>query len=163
MNSDSKTETYAQGIQVKGSSQFRKDTKAALDRVNATPTGKLVIDDVVRSGKTVTIVETTDPNGFSKDFTEDANRKPDGTAGKGSSSTIAFNPSFKPDGLPNELILGHELIHAQNKAYGVRETGITGGTKDEELKTVGLPPYPESGMTENSLRKDLGLTKRTSY
>jgi len=156
-------ECYANGIQMQGSPEFRKNTKAALDRLNATPTGKSTLDSIGRSGKVVTIVETTDQNGYSKNFTDDANRKPDGTAGKGSDSTIAFNPSFTPNDLPNEVVLGHELIHAQHKASGVRETGTTSGTKNEELLTVGLPPYPESGMTENSLRDDLGLAKRTSY
>jgi len=60
-------------------------------------------------------------------------------------------------------VLGHEMIHAQHNAYGQRETGKTGGVKDEELKTVGLSPFPEKGLTENSLREDLKLPKRTSY
>jgi len=156
-------ECYANGIQVQGSEDFRKNTKAALDRLNATTTGKSTLESIGQSGKVVTIVETTDQNGYSMNFTDEANRKPDGAAGKGSDSTIAFNPSFTPNDLPNEVVFGHELIHAQHKAYGVRETGTTGGNKNEELLTVGLPPYPESGMTENSLRDDLGLAKRTSY
>jgi uncharacterized Zn-binding protein involved in type VI secretion len=157
------TETYADGIEIKGSPEFRKETKAALDRLNNTPTGKALIESIGKSGKTVTIEETKANNGYCKPDSGDANKNPDGSSGKGSDSTVKFNPDFKPGGLPNEDVLGHELIHANHNAYGERETGKTGGVKDEELKTVGLPPFPEKGLTENSLRKDLGLPKRTSY
>lgn len=159
----SSTEEYASGVKMNGSTDFRKKTKEALDRLNATPTGKALLKSIGDSKKTVTIVETTVNNGQCRRASDDANKKSDGAPGKGSDSTVSFNPSFTPGGIPNEDVLGHEMIHAQHNAYGQRETGKTGGVKDEELKTVGLPPFPEKGLTENSLREDLKLPKRTSY
>lgn len=159
----SSSEEYGSGIKLEGSPTFRKDTREALDRLAATPTGKAVIKSIADSKKTVTIEETTANNGSCRRATEDANKNKDGTPGKGSDSTISFNPRFTPGGIPNEDVLGHEMIHAEHNATGARETGKTGGVKDEELKTVGLPPFPQKGLTENSLREDLKLPARTKY
>ena len=155
---------YSKGVDIKGSDEFIKKTTESLDKLNATPTGKAVLEDIGKSGKNVTIVETKDKNGYKKALNlSDANLKSDGTPGKGSDSQTSFNPDFKPGGIPAEVVLGHELIHAQHAARGTRETAKTKGVKNEELKTVGLPPFPETGMTENSLRKDLGVKKRKKY
>lgn len=157
-----KTVNYSKGIDIKGSDEFIKKTKASLDKLNGTPTGKAILDDIGKSGKNVTIVETKDNNGYNKPLSSDANLKSNGKPGKGSDSQLSFNPDFKP-GVPSEVVLGHELIHAQHAARGTRETGKTKGVKDEELKTVGLPPFPSTGMTENNLRNDLGVPKRKKY
>lgn len=157
------SQTYAKGIVIKGSPQFRKDTSASLDRLKATPTGAKIISGLSSSGKTVTLEETTKANGSCRRLSDEANRQADGKPGKGSDSAVSFNPSFTPHGMPNELVLGHELIHATHNAQGVRETALTKGVKNAELQTVGLPPFPEKGLTENSLRADLKLPKRTRY
>ncbi len=157
------TENYSPGVDIQGPEDFRKKTKASLDRFKATPTGKKVLDDIAASGKKVEITQTTDNNGYCAPKDGLAAAMSDGKPGAGSDSTIKFNPDFTPGGIPNEDVLGHELIHAQHNARGIRAIGTTDGVKNEELQTVGLPPYPEGGMTENSLREDLKLPKRTSY
>ncbi|HEX7315420.1 MAG TPA: type III secretion system effector protein [Pyrinomonadaceae bacterium] len=159
-----KTETYAKGVKIKGSPAFIKDTKASLDRLKATPTGKSLLTSLGNTGKTTTITEFGKNNGTCRPLSPaDAVRTASGKAGKGSDSIVQFNPKFKPGGLPNEVVLGHELIHAQHNATGTRETGLTKGVKNEELRTSGLPPYPSTGLTENALRKDLKQPKRTKY
>lgn len=160
---DPGVETYEVGVQIKGSPEFRKQTRESLDRLKATPTGANLLSTISSSGKAVTIEETKKTNGYCKGLSSEANRKSDGTPGSGSGSLISFNPNFKPGGLPNEVVLGHEMIHATHNAQGIRETGKTGGVKDEELQTVGLPPFPATGLTENSLRDDLKIAKRTRY
>jgi hypothetical protein len=159
-----KTDIYSKGIQMKGNGAFIKDAKASLDRLNATPTGKSLLESIGTTGKVATITKFNDSNGTcTPQSLADAIRKADGSPGSGSDSLIKFNPNFKPGGIPNEVILGHELMHAQHNATGTHETGKTGGVKNEELRTSGLPPYPESGLTENALRKDLGQPRRNNY
>jgi uncharacterized Zn-binding protein involved in type VI secretion len=145
---------------------FAREAQEALNRFAATPTGRAVLASIGSSGKTVKIVKMTGQNGGNTpDSIADANLRPDGTPGPGSNTTVKFNPAFQPDGLPNTVVLGHELIHADHTTHGERDprTNASSGVRNEELKTVGLPPFPASGKTENSLRHDLGLPPRTSY
>jgi hypothetical protein len=155
---------YGKALKIEGDEAFRKATIEELDALKKTPTGSNILKSLDNSGKTVTIKQTGDNNGFCKPLSTDANIQADGKPGKGSDSEVFSNPDFKPGGLPNHLVLGHELIHAQHNAYGQRETEKNDkGVKKEELKTVGLPPYPAKGSTENSLRKDLNIDARTEY
>jgi uncharacterized Zn-binding protein involved in type VI secretion len=153
-------------IQVVGSPDFVAKTNEALANLAKTPTGRDILSSIGASGKNVKIIEMSGANGGARpDSPSNANLKADGTPGSGSDSTVSFNPAFRPSGLPNTVVLGHELIHAEHNAYGTRDPRIdpASGVKNAELRTVGLPPFPEEGRTENSLRKDLGLPKRTSY
>jgi hypothetical protein len=157
------TENYSKGVDIHGSADFRKKTRESLDRLMATATGKNILDDMAASGKKVEITETTDNNGYCKPKDAVSAVMSNGKTGAGSDSIVQFNPNFTPGGIPNEDVFGHELIHAQHNARGIHATGATDGVNNEELQTVGLPPYKEDGMTENSLRTDLKLPRRTSY
>jgi hypothetical protein len=168
--SSSGTETvrYQRGIYIKGNRQFRADARAALESLKKTRTGRSLLKKLRRTGRRVTITRTTDLNGYcTPKRPNDATRRPWGTPAKGSGSTVQFNPNFKPK-VPSEVVLGHELVHALHNATGTRERGAreeppNKGVANEELRTAGLPPYPAKGTTENSLRRDMDLPKRTRY
>jgi hypothetical protein len=119
---------------------------------------------MARSGKAVRIVETAAQNASCKpDDIELASRGEDGRPGEGCGSTISYNPKFRPAGVPSALILGAQLVRAHHNAIGVRETGVTGGARDEDLKAIGLPPFSGRAPSENRLRRDLKLPERTQW
>lgn len=157
------SEDYQAGLQITGSPEFRKATKESLDTIKGTLTGTKILATLSSSGKQVIIEEFSGTNGTCTRDSDDANLRSDGSPGPGSGSTIRFNPEFTPGGIPNEVVLGHELIHAVDNAEGQRDIKLTKGVKNAELKTVGLPPFPGDGLTENSLREDLGVKKRIKY
>ena len=112
---------------------------------------------------------------------------------KGTGSTISFSPNEKMKASvliydrgkakvrefvqSPAIILGHELIHSLHFALGTRESKIIesykdltgreigGGTKLEELKTIGIPGYfdENSDITENMLRQELFMNLRNEY
>jgi type VI secretion system secreted protein VgrG len=157
-------EHYSDGVDLKGSPEFRARARQALDRLAKTRTGSGLLRKIAKTDHVVTVVETEAKNGFCKaEQPADAARRPDRRAGKGSPSTVAFNPSFNPGGAPSELVLAYGLSHARMNALGLREPGRTGATKDADLMAIGLPPFAEGVATENSLRRDLGLPSRKHY
>ena len=75
-----------------------------------------------------------------------------------------------PDGapcLPSHVILGHELIHAYHLMTGKLLHGqyeLTEGTANhEEAQTIGVGPYAGDELTENALRREVGLAERTKH
>jgi hypothetical protein len=58
------------------------------------------------------------------------------------------------------VLLGHELIHCWRMMRGRRVVSMGW---EEEGMTVGLGPFLNWPMTENQLRKELGLPLRTKY
>jgi len=157
---------YGKRISIKGNLPFRVSTIETLDKLNALETGKAILADRGSSDRMVTIEQTADLNGYATPLSTGAFLTPEGKPGGGSDSIVHFNPEFGPsEGIPNELVLGHELIHASHCAKGIIPTTLdkNGTYINEEHQTVGLPPYSEIGLTENSLRVDLGLSKRTKY
>jgi hypothetical protein len=155
-------ELYSEGVSLRGSREFREAARAAMDRLVATRTGRAVLRKIGRSGQTVMIAETKDKNGACKaENLPAANRNADGSPGPGCGSTVTFNPAFKPEGAPSEVVLGHHLVRAWHNAAGTREPGMTGGVRNAELKAVGLAPFDKgTGPTENKLRKELGVALR---
>lgn len=151
-------EPYLKGISMKGYPEFRDRLRAALDRLNATPTGRSVMKKIARSGQTVTIKETKAPNVYVKPVNaKQAAWEQFGVPGKGSGSEVSFNPGFGSDEQPSELGLGHALISAWHMSEGKQEKGTTGGVDNETLKVVGLQPYSKQRPCENRLRRDMGL------
>ena len=98
-------------------------------------------------------------------------------AGPGSSSKIRMHNS----GLESEQIftnlcgvqtpvyiaLAHELIHSLHHLSGTsyrEEVQAPGGAvKREEMFTTGLGPYANTRLSENALRREVGLPERTHY
>lgn len=58
------------------------------------------------------------------------------------------------------VVFGHELIHAWRMMAG-RRVVVNGW--EEEAMTTGIGPFMGWRLTENAIRGDLGLKKRTSY
>ncbi len=109
--------------------------------------------------------------------------------GTGDNVTVNFDPTSSPSiktedpstgivagaSRPNEIGLGHELIHADHVTSGDVDFTPTShtyktasGTKtqtkpNEELRTVGLQGVKKTDITENQLRKENKLNKRGGY
>lgn len=164
---------YAPGIVIKGDAEFQAQTVAALDKIAETPSGRKMLDDFSKTGKTVTIVKTTGGNGVSG-FSGDAKRNSDGTRGDGSDSTLKYNPDTTSIGSeewetrPPEIGLAHEMVHATHVARGDISTdpvqndnkpdpanpGSPATEIDEEVRTVGIPPYDNEPYSENTIRSE---------
>src|SRR5437879_184321 len=82
---------YGKAIKIEGDDAFRRATIGALDHIKKTPSGKKLFDSLDKSGKQVTIRKTEAGNELSG-FNSDGSLKADGTQGKGSDSTVLFNP-----------------------------------------------------------------------
>jgi uncharacterized Zn-binding protein involved in type VI secretion len=146
---DQQREIYSEGIIIQGDAAFRAQTRAALDRLASVNSGAKLLSQIDASGNTVTIIPETDPNGYcTPDNLADAQ-----TPGKGSDSTVAWNPNHHTTdpadpqgGTPGStVILGHELVHANHNAHGEHHNGPNdsyGGqrgtsSRGEERATVG--------------------------
>ncbi len=122
------------GMKAKGTPGFVSAVKDRLTTIGKTTTGKALLGDIAASGHTVTFEETGDDNSYCSPVDPVAaggKGKPtsvDGVVGtgKGSDSTLELNPNFtmpnpagKPE--PNDGVLFHELVHADDNARGQRD------------------------------------------
>jgi uncharacterized Zn-binding protein involved in type VI secretion len=169
---------------IEGDAAFVKDVQAAMATLYSTRTGRKIIDDIAASGNTVTIEKFGGDNGSC------TAHDPAGASSKGgSSSTVKWNPNYSDPLDPAQtptIVLGHELVHATHNATGTRRTGPYdkygkqegSSNRGAERATVGLggttvvapdgttqtvPDHSHDVPTENSLRDDLGVPRRTSY
>jgi uncharacterized Zn-binding protein involved in type VI secretion len=165
--------TYGKAIKIEGDDAFKKKTIAALDDIKKTPTGAAMLADLEKSGKTVTIKPTTGGNSVSG-LSGGAFAGADGKPGKGSDSTVLFNPdrtkigSEKWETRPPALGLAHELVHADHAANGTIDVKPVANDskpdpadpkksaqeKHEEVATVGIPPLDKGAFTENKMRAE---------
>jgi hypothetical protein len=93
--------------------------------------------------------------------------------GVGDSSVVLYGDNLEPVytsaiGIytPEFVALAHELIHALHVISGdvVKEYDWgTDGAIIEEARTVGLGPYANTRISENSIRKEWNLGRRTYY
>lgn len=75
------------------------------------------------------------------------------------------------DGRPMHIGLAHELVHAYHYLNGMCYRSATGGLADagnsgimeEEMRTVGLLAYEDESPSENAIRDEWGITRRTHY
>jgi hypothetical protein len=76
----------------------------------------------------------------------------------GSDTTVRYNPDRSQIGRsdwqkqPPPIWLCHELIHADDAAYGRMNPDWRDGTFDYERQAIGLSPYEKKRFTENKLR-----------
>ncbi len=159
-------------IEITGSESFKQQVLAALADISKTKSGAALLADIGTRGKTVTITETS--NGNCCGTTTDGWMLPDGKPGKGSASTVEFNPARKSIGSeawetrPPAIGLAHELIHAAHNAIGTNnrtqanndsrpdpaDPSKTAQTRSEEVRTVGLAPFDKESYSENSIRNE---------
>ena len=115
------------------------------------------------SDKDHKIKQNKGSNNTTYDNTNDANSKPAGGSGKGSGSTVNWDPNLKgkfSDGVERDpcASLFHELVHSKDGDQGMRDprTDVPGnnGIKANEVKATGA---------ENKYRKAKGLPIRKKY
>jgi RHS repeat-associated protein len=179
---------------------MRSDGTVIIVRMGGENSGKYLragselIRDLNQKGagaKTVTISIGTGGNSASA-----ADRNASGgvdwtnaTNGTGANATVNFDPTSNPNILttdpatgnvsgatrPNEIGLGHELVHADHINKGTVDftpatntyqtaTGTqTQSVATEELRTVGVSGHNNNKATENKIRQEQGLNQRGAY
>lgn len=168
---------------------FKSRVESDLELFRATESGQKMLKALDSSWwKKVTITklgEETD-NGFATTkFGDLVYVKGDGTPNWGTSSKISYNPAFYDtlggtDFLP-PVVLFHEMAHSYNHITGTMQPGktygLSGKVNKSEHQAVGLYTdgikikHPDGtvtegnpkGLSENSLREDLGLPERNHY
>ncbi|WP_129134970.1 M91 family zinc metallopeptidase [Luteimonas sp. YGD11-2] len=181
-----------QTIAVTGSEQFRQRVESELDFLRSSAAGTQMLSEldaaVENKGNRVTIQElANEQNGYAQTFGRGGAEIVNGRAGVGGDVTIGYNPSFHMDAFPAPtVVLYHEMSHAYNGVNGTFQPGsYTGsgpdrGIRNAERQAVGLetsaPAFDFDGdpstpptthnpihLTENGLRRELGMPDRPSY
>lgn len=164
---------YGSAIKIEGDDTFREKTIAELDKIKATATGGKLLEALDASGKTITIKPTSKGNSVTG-LSAGAMVNAKGEAGKGSDSTVNFNPDVDRIGekdwqkRPSGIGLAHELIHAHHASTGTIDVTkvdndhrpdptnpkLHAKEKAEEVKTVGVSPFDKEPFTENKIRAE---------
>jgi hypothetical protein len=152
---------YQPGIVIKGAKDFVEKARSHLDQIAGVPTGELLLRSLALRGLTATIVPSSRmsearPDNYRAAIAPGKSlrwRDETGRArtirghGGGSNTTINYNPNLSVIGSaaawqrqPPAIALGHELIHADDAAYGRMDPEITDGVRNYERQAVGLPP-----------------------
>jgi hypothetical protein len=166
---------YQRGIVIKGAKDFVEKAQSHLDQIARVPTGGRLLRSLASRGLTVTLVPSSRANearpdnyraavapGKSLKWRDEAGRKRAVRgAGSGSNTTIKYNPDLLSVGSgaawqrqPPAIWLAHELIHADDAAYGRMDPEMIDGVRNFERQAIGLPPYEMKEFTENRLRAE---------
>lgn len=164
---------YQRRMVIKGNRDFINTTITHLSNISRVPLGKRLLDSLCESGKQITIIATDRvseappddfraaiPKGRQLSWRDLGGREVilKGN-GRGSSTTIKYNPAFifscrtvTWKKCPPEIALAHELIHADDSAYGRLDPDEINGVRNYERQAVGLAPYENKEFTENKFR-----------
>jgi hypothetical protein len=166
---------YQRGIIIKGAKDFVAKAQSHLDQIARVPTGGRLLQSLASRGLTVTLVPSSRANearpdnyraavalGKSLRWRDEAGRaRAVRGVGSGSNTTIKYNPDLLSVGSaeawqrqPPAIWLAHELIHADDAAYGRMDPEIKDGVRNYERQAIGLPPYEMKEFTENRLRAE---------
>ena len=166
---------YQPGIVIKGAKDFVGKAKSHLDQIARVPTGGRLLRSLASRRMNVTLVPSSRTNdarpdnyraavapGKSLRWRDEAGRmRAVRGSGAGSNTTIKYNPDFSSLGSaeawqrqPPPIWLAHELIHADDAAYGRMDPEIVDGVRNYERQAIGLPPYEMKEFTENRLRAE---------
>lgn len=150
-------------LEVKGSDEFTKKTNAAIEKISSKEGGAALVQSLKDSSHTVTIVETSGGNSASASL-------PGAINGKGSDSTIKFNPDKTTGGVddkgsnvrPAFVGLAHEMGHSQSYVTGTHQLADKSA---EGYGAAGSTPVSETNSIkqENIVRSEHNLTPRSSY
>jgi hypothetical protein len=186
------TENFAPGVDITGTHEYIQSTRHYLNTIAGTPAGdelnRRILLDGFAEGHTVNIVDPGGNVGNSNTYTNSPNHhiQADGTPRGGSNSTLAFNPyrhslpgaRMNPDGTPDmtdwrnrppDVGLEHELNHSYHGMTGSVNMAPTpnpvvgGDAPSEDLRTVGIGPFGEDPVCENTYRSQRGLVPRPHY
>jgi NleD-like pathogen effector protein (putative zinc metallopeptidase) len=168
---------YQRGIVIKGAKGFVGKAQSHLDQIARVPTGGRLLRSIASRGLAVTLVPSSRVNearpdnyraavaqGKSLRWRDEAgrNRVVRGS-GVGSNTTIKYNPDLLSIGSfeawqrqPPAIWLAHELIHADDAAYGRMDPEVVDCVRNYERQAIGLPPYEMKEFTENRLRAEWG-------
>lgn len=166
---------YQQGIVIKGAEDFVEKARSHLDQIARVPTGGRLLWSLASRGLTVTLVPSSKTNEARPDNyraavvlgkllrwrDESGRERAIRGAGAGSNTTIKYNPDLSIIGFaetwqrqPPAMWLAHELIHADDAAYGRMDPEMIDGVRNYERQAIGLPPYEMKEFTENRLRAE---------
>jgi len=166
---------YQHGIVIKGAKDFVERAQSHLDQIARIPTGVRLLRSLASRGLAVTLVPSSRVNearpdnyraavapGKSLKWRDEAGRnRAIRGAGSGSNTTIKYNPDLLSIGSgepwqrqPPAIWLAHELIHADDAAYGRMDPEVIDGVRNYERQAIGLPPYEMKEFTENRLRAE---------
>jgi uncharacterized protein involved in type VI secretion and phage assembly len=131
-----------------------------LSTIAATNSGKALLDSLDASGKSVTVRKQNPAPNPPNAFASPTNVTNAGN-GTGSDSNVDYNPDQWPSPTtrtkaPGDVILFHELQHADHNAQGTRDMTPRGGnfTNNEEFNTIG---------PENKYRDERGVPRRNDH
>lgn len=132
-------------IRLKGDPEFQERGRAALALLRATRTGSALLRRLSRTGRRVTV----------RPGSQDLAGAVTQPVGDGD-SLILWDPEHVLEGFPPHVVLYHELVHALHEARGERLA------EGEEEKASGVGAFADYPLSENALRRELGLPLRTS-
>lgn len=137
----------APNLRVMGDARFQDETAALLSRLGRTAAGARMLGRLGGTGRSVAIR----PGRLER---SGALMMPLA----GGDAVILFDPSFSRPGLPPLVVLHHECLHALHwAADGDAEADA------EEGRALGLGRFASSDVSENALRRELGLPPRTEH
>jgi hypothetical protein len=166
---------YQPGIILKGDKDFVEKTQRRLDEIAGVPTGERLLGSLSSRGLTVTLVPSSGMNDARPDnyraalatgkslrwMDESGRERAIRGCGGGSNTTIKYNPDLSTIGFaaawqrqPPAIWLAHELIHADDAAYGRMDPEMIDGVRNYERQAIGLPPYELKEFTENRMRAE---------
>ncbi|MBC7921868.1 MAG: hypothetical protein H7Z75_12365, partial [Ferruginibacter sp.] len=159
-----------------GPADFQAAVQADLQAIYDTPTGQRLLESLHASGKKI-FINYGEKNSAEFPFGNwpPAFYQTDGvTPGSGMALKIAYNPVQEDVGRkewnkrPPAIGLAHELIHAEQAAYGRMRRGTTANSvgrdadgpvepaqaHEFELETIGIPPHDQYPFSENRIRAE---------
>jgi hypothetical protein len=162
-------------FQIEDLGPFVERVTADLQLIYDTPTGKVLLNSLHASGKCINITYAMGGNEVGE-YDAPAERffKEEGVPGAGTNCCIGYNPTLETIGnepwatRPPAIALAHELIHAEQAAYGrmIRgraQNGLPSTMLNphrapeadiRELEAVGVPPHDHYAVNENKIRSE---------
>ncbi|MBI3298049.1 MAG: hypothetical protein HYZ75_07795 [Elusimicrobia bacterium] len=131
-------------IETHEDAEFRSKLLEAVNRLRASKTGTLLLDKMKATEKTVEIRPWNLPSG--------------NVSSVGGRVMLWWNPDFSVPRSPAFVMLHHELVHALQSARGPAKDGSR--IEDE---AIGLGQFINDELSENRLRRELGLPHRPSH
>ena len=170
-------------IKIEGDDAYKARVQSDLDTLASIEPGQAMFKGLDENGRQVTI-KSTDGGNVCYYNGKTAVLKDDGSANKGSDSTIVYNRSRIRIGgsawgeRPPIVGMFHEMSHSYDAGAGILDDRLfnydgtsaeSGGVKAAELQAVGLGEVTDQvqmnpeGISENDLRAALDLVRRNRY